>query len=528
MRIAEQSLHAIEALQKLQDTFERQRGSFRQCAPLGLGNRLEALDLLLQSVIHHKDAIIDAVAADFGQRSARETRLLELFPLVDEIRYVKRNLRRWMRPRSASANWQFLPSRTKIIYQPLGVVGVIGPWNYPVLLTLSPLVNAIAAGNHVLVKPSERARGSAEVVRQIVSKVFPEEYVAVVMGGPEIASAFSALPFDHILYTGSERVGKLVMKAAAENLTPVTLELGGKSPALVHESYPMSTAADRICSAKFWNAGQTCIAPDYVLVSSSRVDDFVRECETVVAKRYPRAASNADYTHLISESACEQMRDLVDDARSRGARVLQLDATQSDIPAGSRFFPPTLILDANDSMRVMQAEIFGPILPIVTYSSIEDALSFINARPRPLAFYYFDRNKSRVRKVLDQTVAGGATINDCIFHFVQHQLPFGGAGPSGMGAYHGFEGFCAFSQKKGVLFQNSLVGSLLSLALKPPYTSRSDRAISFLVGQSKARPIRRMTLPVKWNHATSSMKGRASGPGPCADYDENASGAPRF
>ena len=348
----------------------------------------------------------------------------------------------------------------------------------------------------MLVKPSEHAPATAEILRQIIKEAFPEEYVAVVTGGPEVASVFSALPFDHILFTGSERVGKLVMKAAAENLTPVTLELGGKSPALVHESYPMAIAADRVCSAKFWNAGQTCIAPDYVLVPLNKAEEFVGKCKTVLSKRYPNAASNVDYTHLISQAAWERMRDLAEDARNKGARVLQVDSN-SDVPAQDRFFPPTFILDANNSIRVMQEEIFGPILPVVTYSSLENALCFINDRPRPLALYYFDRNKSRIEKVLEQTVSGGAAINDCIFHFVQHQLPFGGVGSSGMGAYHGFDGFCAFSKKKGVLIQNSFVGSFLDRALKPPYTSWSDRTIAFLVGQSKARPVQKMTLSGK-------------------------------
>jgi coniferyl-aldehyde dehydrogenase len=481
-------------IEPLRHVFERQRSSFRQCTPLGAGKRLEVLEILLQSIVNRQDSIIEAVKADFGQRSARETRLLEIFPLVDEIRYLKRNLRRWMQTRSATANWQFLPSRTKIIYQPLGVVGVIGTWNYPVLLTLSPLANAIAAGNHVIVKPSEHAPATAQTLRQMISEAFPEEYVAVVTGGREVASAFSALPFDHILFTGSQSVGKLVMKAAAENLTPVTLELGGKSPALVHESYPVATAADRICSAKFWNAGQTCVAPDYVLVPSTRMVEFVHQCEIVISKRYPQPASNANYTHLISQAARERMRDLVDDAQSKGARVLQFDSKHGDVSAECRFFPPTVIVGANDSMRVMQEEIFGPILPIVEYSVIDDALGFINARPHPLALYYFDRNKSRITRILEQTVSGGVTINDCIFHFVQHQLPFGGVGPSGMGAYHGFDGFTAFSKKKGVLLQNALVGSFLDRTFKPPYAPWSDRAIGLLVGQRKIRPIQRMTL----------------------------------
>jgi coniferyl-aldehyde dehydrogenase len=486
--------HSNAAIATLHEIFERQQHSFRRCTPLPLNKRLEALGILLQSIINHQDALIEAVQQDFGQRSTRETRLLELFPLLDEIRFIRRHLRRWMRPRSASANWQFLPSRTRTIYQPLGVVAVIGAWNYPVLLTLSPLANAIAAGNHVIVKPSEHAPATAEVIRQLISEAFPDDYIAVVTGDSELASALCALPLNHILFTGSQTVGKLVMKAAAENLTPVTLELGGKSPALVHESYPLATAADRICSAKFWNAGQTCVAPDYVLVPGAKADAFAHECETAISKRYPHPRSNADYTHLISPSARERMQALVDDAQQKGARLLQLDSPPSDASA-NRFFPPVLILGADSSMRVMREEIFGPVLPIVAYSSLEDALAFINARPRPLALYYFDRSRSRIRHLLAQTVSGGVTINDCIFHFVQHDLPFGGVGPSGIGAYHGFAGFKAFSKQKGVLLQSALIARFLDRALKPPYTRFSDRTIALLVGRTKPRPIRKITLP---------------------------------
>ena len=480
--------------ESLQVIFDRQRSAFGRCAPLGLEKRLEALSHLQQSIVNHQGEIIEAVSADFGHRAAVETRILELFPLMDEIRFVKRNLRRWMQTRSVRANWQFRPSREKIVYQPLGVVGVIGAWNYPVLLTLSPLANALGAGNHVMVKPSEFAPKTAELVRKIVSEAFPEEYVAVVTGDKEVASAFSTLPFDHLLFTGSASVGKLVMKAAAENLTPVTLELGGKSPALVHESYSMATAADRICSAKFWNAGQTCIAPDYALVPVEKRDEFVMACEASIAKRLSCFASNVDYTHMISEPAWERMRELVDDARSKGARVVQ-GSMEESVSAGSRAFPPTLIVGADDSMRVMHAEIFGPILPVVAYSSFDEALRFINARPRPLALYYFDGNRSRVRKVLERTTSGGAAVNDCIFHFVQHRLPFGGVGPSGMGAYHGLDGFKTFSKKKGVFVQSALAGSVLDRLLKPPYTRRTDRVIGFLMGRSKARAIERMRLP---------------------------------
>lgn len=482
-------------LRSLREVFDRQKNAFSRCAPPGLEKRLEALDGLLQSVVNHQDELIEAVSSDFGNRAGAETRILEIVPVVDEIRFVKRHLRRWMRTRSVAANWQFRPSRAKIVYQPLGVVGVIGAWNYPVLLTLSPLTNALAAGNHVMVKPSEVAPLTAEVVGRIVSEVFPEEYVAVITGDKEVASVFCTLPFDHVLFTGSAEVGKLVMKAAAENLTPVTLELGGKSPALVHGSFPMATAADRICGAKFWNAGQTCVAPDYVLVSAERQDEFVLSCEAAIARRYSDFFSSADYTHMISQSAWERMRDLVEDAKNKGARVVQAGAIEGGAAGRNRSFPPTLIVGANDSMQVMQREIFGPILPIVTYGSLEEAVKFINARPRPLALYYFDGDKSRIHEVLERTSSGGVAINDCIFQFVQHRLPFGGVGPSGMGSYHGFAGFETFSNKKGVFLQSGVTGEVFDRVLKPPYTSTTERVIGFLMGRSRVRPIQRIELP---------------------------------
>jgi coniferyl-aldehyde dehydrogenase len=482
-------------LNSLRAVFDRQKSAFSRCAPLSIEKRVEALSHLLQSIVNHQDELIVAVSADFGQRPVAETRILEFFPLIDEIRFIKRNLRRWMRPRSVAANWQFLPSRARIIYQPLGVVGVIGAWNYPILLTLSPLANALAAGNHVIVKPSELAPKTAEVVRRIVSAGFPEEYATVITGDKEVAAALCTLPFDHLLFTGSTSVAKLVMKAAAENLTPLTLELGGKSPALVHESYSMAIAADRICTAKFWNAGQTCIAPDYALVPAHKRDEFISGCEAAITKRYGSPSSNTSYTHMISQSALNRMQEFVDDARDRGASVVQPGSLEDNVISESRSFPPTLIIGADDSMRVMHTEIFGPILPVVTYSSLDEALRFINARPRPLALYYFDDDKSRARNVLEHTTSGGAAINDCIFQFAQHRLPFGGVGASGMGAYHGFEGFKTFSKKKGVFLQSALAGSVLDKFLKPPYTSGTNRVIGLLLGRNRVRPIQKITLP---------------------------------
>lgn len=493
MRVETNSAPALEAMRMV---FESQQRAFRRYAPLGYAKRIEALDGLLQGIFEYEETFVTALKADFGQRSARETRLLEIFPVVDEIRYVKRHFRRWMKPHRAQVNWQFFPSRAKVIYQPLGVAGVIGAWNYPVLLTLSPLINALSAGNHVMIKPSELAPATADAIRQMIREVFPEEYVAVVTGGNEIAAGFAALPFDHLIYTGSDRVGRLVMKAAAENLTPVTLELGGKSPALVHESYSMADAAERICSAKFWNAGQTCVSPDYALVPDHKVKEFVRHAQIVISKRYPLPVSNEDYTHMISQSAWHRMHELVEDALGKGAQLVQADST-SAFTAENRIFPPTLVLNPDGSMRLMQEEIFGPVLPVVSYSSLDDALEFINGRPRALALYYFDRDSSRIEKILGRTVSGGVTVNDCIFHFPQHGLPFGGVGPSGMGAYHGFDGFATFSKKKGILLQNGLVGSFIARALKPPYSHRSDRILAFLLRRTKPRPLKKFVLKSK-------------------------------
>lgn len=480
------SMHAV---------FSRQQRAARACAPLGYAHREQALETLLNGVLNYEERFVAALDADFGKRSAHETRLLEILPLLDEIRHVRRRLRRWMRPRSVAVNWHFMPSRARIIYQPLGVVGVIGTWNYPILLTLSPLVNALAAGNHVMLKPSELAPATAALIRCMIAELYPDDYVSVITGDADVAHTFSSLPFDHLMFTGSGRVGKLVMKAAAENLTPVTLELGGKSPALVHDSYPLDRAADRICSAKFWNAGQTCVAPDYVMVPAQRAQAFVQQAERAIAMRLPRLIAGNDYTHMINQSAWQRMQELVEDARSKGAQIVQINPAGETLAAGGRAFAPTLVIGADDTMRLMQEEIFGPILPVVTYASFDAAIDYINAKPRPLALYYFDKDKGRIDHVLQHTVSGGVAVNDCIFHLPQYNLPFGGVGPSGMGAYHGFDGFENFSKKKGVLLQNGLVGFALARLLKPPYGAWTDRLIDYVMGRGNVRPITRMALP---------------------------------
>jgi coniferyl-aldehyde dehydrogenase len=469
--------------QDLHSLFDAQRAAFRAEGTPDHRERVRRLDALLDGVLDHQDGLVRSMSEDFGNRAAQETRLLEIFPTVDEIRHARSHLKRWMKPRRVSANWQFATGRGRIIYQPLGVVGIIGAWNYQILLVLSPLVSALAAGNRALIKPSELAPHTAELIGKIITERFRPEEAAVVTGGAEVSAEFAALPFDHLIFTGSTRVGKLVMRAASENLTPVTLELGGKSPAIVHREYPLEQAAERILTGKFWNAGQTCVAPDYVLLPEDRLEAFLQAAERILPLRFPKVVDNPDYTRIVNARFYERLNAMIEEARARGARVLQSNPAGEDCNADNRVIPPTVIASARADLAILQEEIFGPILPIVTYRELNDAIRYVNDRPRPLALYYFDHNAARIDRVLNETVSGGVTINDCIFHLPQHNLPFGGVGPSGMGAYHGFDGFAAFSKKKGVFVQGFGGRFLFPRFFSPPYRRISDILIRFLIGR---------------------------------------------
>jgi acyl-CoA reductase-like NAD-dependent aldehyde dehydrogenase len=427
--------------------------------------RLAALERLLRE---NAEAIAAAIGADFGHRSADETRLIELFPALECLRHARRRVGRWMRrERRATSIW-FLPGRSRVVYQPLGVVGIVVPWNYPVLLAVAPLAGALAAGNRAMVKMSEHAPATAALFARLVAERFAAEELTVIEGGVPVAQAFVALPFDHLLYTGSTAVGRNVMRAAAEHLTPVTLELGGKCPAIVGPGYPLAHAAERIVVGKTMNAGQTCIAPDYVLVPAGSESAFVEEAKRVAIACYPDPGRSPDYSSIVSARHFERLAALVEDARAKGAVVVDLAPGAVPDP-GTRRLPPAALLGVNDAMRVMQEEIFGPLLPVVPYSSLDEAIAYVNARARPLALYLFDRDSANVERVLARTVSGGVTVNDTILHIAQEELPFGGVGPSGMGRYHGRDGFETFSVKKAVFYQSRLNGAGL---FKPPYGER--------------------------------------------------------
>ena len=456
-------------LDRLRDAWEARRPDARQ--------RRNDLDRLAEALREGRDAMVDAIDADFGHRSRHETLLAEGMGAVSEVRRLRRSLGRWMRPARGGAGWRLWPARAQLRREPLGVVGVMSPWNYPVILALAPLATAIAAGNHVYLKPSEQTPRTSAWLRDLLATVFPEDRVAVALGGPELASAFSALPFDHLVFTGSTAIGRRVMAAAAENLTPLTLELGGKSPAIVAADYPPAKAAARLATGKWFNAGQTCIAPDYVLVARGSRDALVDALRAEVRARYPDLAASSDYTWIISGGQHRRLRGLVEDSRARGLEVIELAEVHPAVALRHRILPPTLVLDPGDDALLMREEIFGPVLPVIAYDRLEDAIAFVRRRDRPLALYPFSHDRATVEAILGQVVAGGVTVNDTLLHFAAHGLPFGGVGASGMGAYHGRAGFDAMTRAMPVLWQRRVAASDL---LRPPYRGLADRLVRLL------------------------------------------------
>ncbi len=428
--------------------------------------RVKNLDKLADVLLENKDALAKAISKDFGNRSSHETLVADIFVTLGAIKHARAHLATWMEPESRDVALTFLPGRAELRTQPLGVIGIISPWNYPVQLALAPLAQALAAGNRAMLKPSELVPETSELLAKMMKETFDENHVYVVTGGIEEGAAFSKLPFDHLVFTGSTSVGRIVMRAAAENLTPVTLELGGKSPALVSPSFSIATAAKKIMQGKLFNAGQTCVAPDYVLLPKGRVDAFVEECKNATKEMYPKLAANADYSSIVSARHYARLAGYIKDAEEKGAKLVKLDPGGEELSEESRKMHPYLVLDPKDDMTVMQDEIFGPVLPIVTYESLDAAIDFINDRPRPLALYAFDNDERRIERLLDETLSGGVTVNETMLHVAQDDLPFGGVGPSGMGHYHAKEGFDAFSKKRGVFYQSRLSGTSL---LFPPY-----------------------------------------------------------
>ncbi|MHA4869945.1 coniferyl aldehyde dehydrogenase [Duganella sp. PWIR1] len=460
----------------MRTAFDRLKAASEADRTPSYAKRLDRLRRLMALTEQHQDRIAEAISIDFGHRSTHETQISEIFATMASIGQNMRHLRGWMKSRRVPTPVHMLPGRSRLLRQPLGVVGIIAPWNYPFQLAFTPAAAALAAGNTVLLKPSDLTPRFSALLLELVAQYFSADEMVVVTGDVEIGAAFSALPFDHLFFTGSTAVGRAVATAAAHNLTPVTLELGGKSPAIVGEDCRFAEAAPRIAYGKFLNAGQTCVAPDYVLVPRCRVAEFTTAMQQAVSLLYPSVAVNPDYTSIITPRHYERLLRLLADAEGKGATLISL-TKQDGAGVCGRKLTPVLVVDATPAMGLMQEEIFGPVLPVIAYDTLDEALAYINRGDRPLALYWFGRSGAERDRVLAETISGGVTINDVVWHVTQENLPFGGVGASGMGSYHGEHGFRTFSKEKPVFIQarwNSFG------IFRPPYGRRVERLLAVL------------------------------------------------
>lgn len=435
----------------MKERLTQQKAAFLQHPYPSKQQRIAQLEKLKQVLLTNQQQICTAISADFRHRSHDETRLAELMSCIGDINYTISKVGRWMKPERRSVGIQFMPAKNSIFYQPLGVIGIIVPWNYPLYLSIAPLVAALAAGNRAMIKMSEFTPHFNQLLTELISSIFNPNLVSIIEGEAEVAAQFSALPFDHILFTGSTQVGRYVMRAAAENLTPVTLELGGKSPAIIDHKINIKTVAKQMLFGKCVNSGQTCVAPDYVLCPQHKVDELVSALTTLFNRFYPDFDNNLDHSHIINDKQYTRLHDWLDQAADQGAQILSVTGkSHQDYRNNQGKLPLQILINPDDSLTLMQQEIFGPILPIITYNHLEQAIHYVQQRPRPLALYIHSFDRKFQQQILTDTHAGGVTINDTVIHFGQKDLPVGGVGPSGIGMYHGIEGFKTFSSAKGI------------------------------------------------------------------------------
>lgn len=462
-----------------------QKAAHLRDGPLSAETRIDWLDRCIGLLVDHADEIAEALNADFGNRSKDATLLTDISGSIGPLKHAKENVRKWMKPekrKTSPAILGLFGAKAELHYQPKGVVGVISPWNFPVNLTFAPLAGIIAAGNRAMIKPSEFTPATSDLMKAMFAKAFSEEEMAVIVGGPEVGQAFSSLAFDHMIFTGATSIARHVMKAAAENLVPLTLELGGKSPVIVSRSADIATAAARVMNGKTLNAGQICLAPDYVYAPEEKLGEFVEAAKTSVAKMFPTIKDNPDYTAVVAQRHYDRIMGYLDDAKAKGAEIVEINPAGEDLSQQEhRKIAPTLVLNPTDDMKIMQEEIFGPVMPVKTYRKVEEAVEYINAHDRPLGLYWFGEDAGEKDMVLNRTTSGGVTVNDVIFHVAQEELPFGGVGPSGMGSYHGHDGFREFSHRKSIYSQlKKDIGPLV--AMRPPYGAAFRKA---MMGQIK-------------------------------------------
>ncbi len=473
MTTHDSTLHNLDA-QRLHDVLALQKYAYQRYPLPTAKERIDRLARLKRVLVKYQDQFAEAINEDYGNRSMDETKIGELLTCLEHIKYYSKNLSGWMKPSKRHVGIIHQPAKAWVQYQPLGVVGIIAPWNYPLLLSVGPLICALAAGNHAMIKISSASMHFGRVLENAIAEAFPQELVAVITGGGAISDTFSHLAFDKMIFTGSTNVGKTVMAAAAENLVPVILELGGKSPVLVHPSSDMADVAERIAVGKLWNAGQTCVAPDYMFLPKGKTAEFLNHYEQYIKQMYPSLRDNQDYTSIINDKQYNRLQGYLDNAREQGAQLIEINP-QNELLDDVRKVAPTVLTGVTTEMRIMKEEIFGPLLPIMEYEQIDDVIEFINSRPRPLALYYFDFDQARADYVAQRTHSGHFGQNMVLTHVAQDDLPFGGVGASGMGKYHGPEGFFSLSHERSVMSNPKLYSLKYIL---PPFNKPIHRLIS--------------------------------------------------
>ena len=468
----------------MSDALLAQKKHFIKEGPPSLELRVDRLNRLKTLIMDNRYDFIEALNSDYGNRSKEASIMTDAYSIIPDLNTAIKNIKKWTKSDKRSANFPFgfFGARAYVNYEPLGTVGMISPWNFPVNLSFGPLAAIFAAGNQVMHKPSELTPLTASLIKDLCDKAFDENEFATFLGGPEVGEAFTKLHFDHLLYTGSGNVGKHVMQSAAENLVPVTLELGGKSPVVIGDSADLKSSAKRIMFGKTLNAGQICLAPDYVIIHKDKKEEFITEAENAIKGFYPDIKDNEDYTSIINERHYNRINSLIEDAKEKGANVHQINPSNEDFTQQEFYkIPPTIITNTSDDMRVMNEEIFGPVLPVLEYENIDDALSTINAKDRPLGLYYFGTDKKEESEIINKTSSGGVTVNNVIGHIQQTDLPFGGVGPSGMGRYQGYDGFKNFSNHRAVYKDVGFKFDKLFDGIRPPYKGNIEKLLKALL-----------------------------------------------
>ena len=468
----------------MSDALLAQKKHFIKEGPPSLELRVDRLNRLKTLIMDNRYDFIEALNSDYGNRSKEASIMTDAYSIIPDLNTAIKNIKKWTKADKRSSNFPFgfFGARAYVNYEPLGTVGMISPWNFPVNLSFGPLAAIFAAGNQVMHKPSELTPLTASLIKDLCDKAFDENEFATFLGGPEVGEAFTKLHFDHLLYTGSGNVGKHVMQSAAENLVPVTLELGGKSPVVIGDSADLKSSAKRIMFGKTLNAGQICLAPDYVIIHKDKKEEFITEAENAIKGFYPDIKDNEDYTSIINERHYNRINSLIEDAKEKGANVHQINPSNEDFTQQEFYkIPPTIITNTSDDMRVMNEEIFGPVLPVLEYENIDDALSTVNAKDRPLGLYYFGTDKKEESEIINKTSSGGVTVNNVIGHIQQTDLPFGGVGPSGMGRYQGYDGFKNFSNHRAVYKDVGFKFDKLFDGIRPPYKGNIEKLLKALL-----------------------------------------------